>query len=114
MPRMKTALIPILFAALFTFQGAASAEPPGIDWPQWRGSERDGVWRETGLLSEFPAEFEAKWSVPIGSGYCGPTVADGRVYVMDRLVEPEQIERVHCFDWRERQGDLDLRVSVHL
>jgi len=100
MPRMKTALIPILFAALFTFQDAASAEPPGIDWPQWRGSERDGVWRESGLLSEFPAEFEAKWSVPISSGYCGPTVADGRVYVMDRLTEPEQIERVHCFDWQ--------------
>ena len=24
--------------------------------------------------------------------------ADGRVYVTDRVVEPKQIERVHCFD----------------
>jgi len=26
-------------------------------------------------------------------------VAGGRVYVTDRIVEPEETERVHCFDW---------------
>ena len=40
-----------------------------------------------------------RWSVPIGSGYSGPTVADGRVYVTDRIVDPEQIERGSCFAW---------------
>ena len=24
------------------------------DWPQWLGSDRDGVWREKGLLDSFP------------------------------------------------------------
>ncbi|MFV2067893.1 MAG: PQQ-binding-like beta-propeller repeat protein [Pirellulales bacterium] len=41
-----------------------------------------------------------RWRTPIGAGYSGPTVADGRVYVTDRVAEPEQIERVHCFDWQ--------------
>ncbi|MBX7165375.1 MAG: PQQ-like beta-propeller repeat protein [Pirellulales bacterium] len=69
------------------------------DWPQWRGPLRDGVWRETGLLERFPeAELPLRWRAEIGSGYSGPTVAAGRVYVTDRLVEPKQIERVHCFD----------------
>lgn len=69
------------------------------DWPQWRGPQRDGVWREEGVMQEFPSEsLPPKWTVPVGPGYNGPTVADGRVYVMDRLVEPKQIERVHCFD----------------
>ncbi|MHC5064226.1 MAG: outer membrane protein assembly factor BamB family protein, partial [Planctomycetota bacterium] len=76
------------------------AQSPGLDWPQWRGEQRDGVWREEGVLQDFPAEFTPRWSTPIGSGYCGPTVAKGRVYVMDRLVEPEEVERVHCFDWQ--------------
>ncbi|MCA9449803.1 MAG: PQQ-like beta-propeller repeat protein, partial [Candidatus Omnitrophica bacterium] len=40
-----------------------------------------------------------KWSVPIGPGYNGPTVAEGRVYVMDRQTQPTEIERVHCLDW---------------
>ena len=44
-------------------------------------------------------EVPLRWRVPIGSGYSGPSVADGRVYVTDRLTKPKQVERVHCFDW---------------
>ena len=68
------------------------------DWPQWRGPGRDGVWKETGLLEKFPADqIPVKWRAPVGSGYTGPTVAEGRVYLMDRRKEPEG-ERVLCFD----------------
>jgi outer membrane protein assembly factor BamB len=74
------------------------------DWPQWRGPNRDGVWRETGIVERFESpEIKVRWRVAIASGYSGPTVADGRVYVTDRVVEPEQIERVHCFDWETGQ-----------
>ena len=77
----------------------ASASALGEDWPQWRGPGRDGVWRETGIVEKFAGkELTAKWRVPIGSGYCGPTIAAGRVYVMDRVVTPTSTERVHCFD----------------
>jgi outer membrane protein assembly factor BamB len=55
------------------------------DWPQWLGPERDGVWRETGILEKFPGDgLKVRWRVPIGGGYSGPAVANGRVYVMDR------------------------------
>ncbi len=72
---------------------------PAEDWPQWRGPNRDGVWNESGLIERFDSErIPLKWRVPIGSGYTGPTVAAGRVYVSDRQTEPDQIERVLCFD----------------
>lgn len=81
-------------ASSLSFAGA-SAE----DWPQWRGPERDGVWRESDVVDQFAREqLQWKWSVPLGAGYSGPTVADGRVYVADRVEEPRQMERVHCFD----------------
>ncbi|TFH19360.1 MAG: dehydrogenase, partial [Myxococcales bacterium] len=71
------------------------------DWPQWRGPTRDGVWRETGLRETLPeGRIDLRWRAPIGSGYSGPTVANGRVYVTDRVTEPAEIERVHCFDAR--------------
>lgn len=55
------------------------------DWPQWLGPQRDGVWRETGILEKFPEGGpKVRWRVPIGGGYAGPAVADGRVYVLDR------------------------------
>ncbi|MCA9145209.1 MAG: PQQ-like beta-propeller repeat protein [Planctomycetales bacterium] len=86
---------------LFSYIALASALVTADEWPQWRGTSRDGVWRETGILDEFKSDqIEAIWRQPIGAGYSGPTVADGRVYVTDRIVEPEQIERIHCFDWK--------------
>ena len=55
------------------------------DWPQWLGPQRDGVWRETGLLEKFPEAGPAvRWRTAIGGGYSGPAVAGGRVFVMDR------------------------------
>ncbi len=69
------------------------------DWPQWRGPNRDGVWHESGIVEKLPAgRIKPRWQVPISAGYCGPTVALGRVYVMDRVDTPKQIERVHAFE----------------
>ncbi|MCH2181847.1 MAG: PQQ-like beta-propeller repeat protein [Mariniblastus sp.] len=74
------------------------------DWTQWRGNQRDGTWTETGLVQKFETgSLPVVWRQPISSGYSGPTVAEGRVYVMDRQTEPEQTERVLCFD--EQSGE---------
>lgn len=60
------------------------------DWPQWMGPQRDGVWRETGILQKFPPEGpKVLWRTPLAAGYTGPAVARGRVFVMDRVVDPK-------------------------
>ncbi len=69
------------------------------DWPDWRGENRDGIWKTSGVMEEFDSEvIGLKWSVPIGPGYSGPTVAEGRVYVTDRPEGSSRLERVLCFD----------------
>jgi outer membrane protein assembly factor BamB len=69
------------------------------DWPDWRGINRDGIWQSDGIIEEFDSDvIKPKWSVEIGSGYCGPTIANGKVYVTDRIEKPGQVERVLCFD----------------
>lgn len=70
----------------------------GLDWPQWRGARRDGVWRETGLAERFEGALPRRWTVPVGGGYGGPTVAAGRVYLMDRPKD-KAVERILCLDW---------------
>jgi outer membrane protein assembly factor BamB len=63
----------------------ASSAVRADDWPQWLGPQRDGVWRETGILEKFPEGGpKIRWRAPIGAGYTGPAVAGDRVYVMDR------------------------------
>lgn len=75
-----------------------SASVTADEWPQWRGLQSDGSWTETGLVEKFADEqLDLRWSVEIGPGYTGPTVADGHVYLMDRQSEPDQTERVVCF-----------------
>ena len=77
--------------------GSLSAPAHADDWPQWRGIHRDGRWHEDGVMQQFPAEqLPAKWSVPIQSGYSGPTVANGRVFVTDRTLTPKPMERIVC------------------
>lgn len=82
------------------------------DWPQWMGVERDGVWRETGIIKSIPETgLPVLWRVPVAGGYSGPAVANGKVYVTDfkrtsgELANSPQgrneltgIERVLCFD----------------
>ena len=85
----------LLLSPIIVSSQVASAD----DWPQWRGPERNGVWNETGIIERFDSErLPLKWRVPISAGYSGPTVADGRVYLTDRVTKPNQIERVLCFD----------------
>jgi outer membrane protein assembly factor BamB len=73
------------------------------DWPQWGGPQRDLVWRESGIVESLPAADPATgmlprvWTAKIGSGYTGPAVAEGRVFVADRIAD-ENLERVLCFD----------------
>ncbi len=92
-----------VFSVIVLVLGAISCAS-GADWPQWRGEQRDGVWREDGILDEFgPERLERRWTATIGGGYGGPTVADGRVYVMDRLADDPSntpSDRVLCFDLR--------------
>ena len=69
------------------------------DWPQWLGPGRDAVWREDGILEAFPKEGpKLRWRTPLGGGYSGPAVAQGRVFVMDRiaeLIDPAKAKVLH-------------------
>ena len=61
------------------------------------------MWRESGIVEALPAVdpstgmLPRMWTAKIGSGYAGPAVADGRVFVTDRLAD-QNLERVLCFD----------------
>lgn len=74
-----SALSWVIIASLF---GKAHAD----DWPQWLGPNREPVWHETEIIDSFPKEGPPlRWSTKIGSGYSGPAVANGKVFLMDRV-----------------------------
>jgi outer membrane protein assembly factor BamB len=84
----------LIITGVFLVDSSASQE-----WPDWRGSNRDGIWKETGIVKKFKNNtIPLKWSIPCGSGYSGPTVSGGKVYLTDRITKPEESERVLCVD----------------
>ncbi len=74
------------------------------DWPQWRGAGRLAVWHETGIVDRFPEDgLEVTWRTPVRSGFAGPAVADGRVFVLDWQEDPAS----RTLDGTERLVALD-------
>lgn len=71
------------------------------DWPEWRGKGRMGVWNETGVLQKFPdTGLHIDWRVPVKSGFSGPAVSGGRIYLTD-FTEASHLkgrERALCLD----------------
>lgn len=87
----KYVVITLLFVATL---GSLSF---GNDWPQYLGPTRNAISSETGLLQSWPAEGpEVLWTVPLGDGFGGPAVSKGKVYVLDRIANKEDIMR--CLD----------------
>ena len=80
---MKTKRVVWLGLLLLVLAGRAAAQS-GASWPQWRGPNRDGVSKETGLLKQWPAEGPALvWKAAgAGRGYSSFSVANGRLYTM--------------------------------
>lgn len=87
---------PQFILGLLLFALSARAD----DWPQWRGPQRDGVWREQGILEAFPAGgLKVLWRMPAGGSFPSPVVAQGRVYLHDvELTRPRVHERIRCFE----------------
>ena len=103
MLRIIRCLSLLLFLPAFSFAD---------DWPQWFGPQRDGIWREKGVLKNFPKDGpQVLWRTPIHWGYSGPAAAEGKIYVTDYVQENGKVtnnpgardkmkgqERILCLD----------------
>ena len=80
------------------------------DWPHPRGPSFDGVAAAEGALSDGEPVLSRAWRVPLGSGYSGIAVANGRAVTS---FTDDEADWVAAFDvesgkriWRHRLGDI--------
>ncbi len=114
------------FVAFLVSSLAFAAE----DWPRWRGPNADGGWNPKGIPADIARKEPVRlWKKEISAGFGGVTTSSGRVYVMDRLKTPKEVERILCFDaesgtniwqhsWEVSYGSMDYgtgpRSSVNI
>jgi outer membrane protein assembly factor BamB len=81
---MRAAHLVRRIAAVSLSLGLLATVAVAQDWPQWRGPERTGLSKETGLLKSWPAEGpKLAWKMTgMGEGHTTPSVANGRIYGM--------------------------------
>ena len=99
--RLPLRIVHVVTLLASVLAGAAGVN--GADWPYHRGNGGLGLWEETGILEKFPdggLAARVRWRTPIRSGYSGPAVADGRVFVTDFMytTRPRGIERAVALD----------------
>ena len=97
------------FALMFTRLILAALFLPAIslqaaDWPQWRGTSRDDVSSETGLLQKWPAKGPSQVWVfeDAGMGYSGYSVVDGTVYTIGARDAEEFVIAVDAATGKEK------------
>jgi outer membrane protein assembly factor BamB len=75
------------FAIVVALGVALSAQTPSpssnTDWPQWRGPDRNGISKETGLLKQWPTGGPPRlWRVSnLGAGYGSLAIKGERIFV---------------------------------
>ena len=76
----------IVLAGATVFGGAVALADVAKDWPQFRGSMRDNVSKETGLLKEWPKQGPPlAWTgTGIGDGHSSVSVANGKIFTSGR------------------------------
>ncbi len=69
------------------------------EWPCFRGLRRDNQAKFDGGLTKIWDESGPKvlWRKPLGEGYSGAIIANGRVYVLD-YVEEDSSDALRCFE----------------
>jgi outer membrane protein assembly factor BamB len=75
----------LLFAfAACAFAADPATEPAGPEWPTFRGTKRDNISPDKGLLKEWPKDGpKLLWkATDIGQGFSSMTVAAGKVFTM--------------------------------
>src|SRR3954453_8395507 len=107
---MKTKLL-LLSALVAGTAFAADPTKSTNDWPQWRGPDRTGVSKETGLLKQWPKDGpKLLWKLAdAGSGYSTPSVGGDHFYLLaNEGVENEFVAKFNVKDgkraWSTRLG----------
>jgi len=79
----------IAIAGLAGFTSVAAGQEASLDYPQWRGSNRDGAAASLAAPASWPERLTLRWKVEVGPGYATPIVVGDRVYTHTRRDENE-------------------------
>ncbi len=107
---MKTRVALIVVVLLSLSLAGSGQAPAGLDWPQWRGPDRTGLSKETGLAPSWPASGPpVVWSISgLGAGYGAVAVKGTRIFVQGLRGRQSMVHSINRADgkylWSKNVG----------
>lgn len=81
--------------------GVATSVPPMPgEWPGYRGARRDNIAPAEVKVPSSVSSLGLLWRTPVGEGYAGPAIKDGRVFLIDYDKDARR-EMLRCFSLAE-------------
>jgi len=88
----RIALLAMLSGGIITSPSLLTAN----DWPRWRGTDFNGISKETGWSTSWPQEGPKQlWKANVGTGFSSIAISHGRAYTLGNINDTETI---YCFD----------------
>ena len=85
-----------------TVRAAASGVAGAVGWPDFRGPQRDGVYRGGAIQTTWPATgLRPLWKQPIGGGYASFVVAGNRAFTIEQRGAQEVVAAYAVTSGRE-------------
>ncbi len=98
--RISISAVGVLLVALTVAQlacGQSDAKRQAADWPRFQGADASLVASATGLLRSWPdGGPTVNWTIEVGEGFGGPSIAGGKVYLLDR--DGKSHDKLRVFD----------------
>jgi outer membrane protein assembly factor BamB len=100
---LPAALLIIWFSVHASSETVNHSAPPNTvpsgpaDWPQWRGPERNGVSKDTGLIKQWPSSGPQRaWSISsLGEGFGSIAIKGDRIFVQGTK---EDVSVIFCLN----------------
>ena len=80
--------------AVLIVASTATAQNSPLDYPQWRGPNRDGSAAAFVEPAAWPQQLNQRWEVAIGTGYGIPLIVGARVYTFTRQDDDEVLSAI--------------------
>ena len=87
-------IVPLLVSGWLLAPILATAQESPLDYPQWRGPDRDGSAAAFVEPAQWPEALNRQWQVDVGTGYATPLVIGDRVYTFTRQDGDEVLSAV--------------------
>ena len=91
---MWRSVFAFVFAVWLLTPSPAVAQDSSLDYPQWRGPDRDGAAAAFVEPTVWPEQLTQTWQVEVGTGYGTPIVIGDHVYTFTRQDEDEVLSAI--------------------